>query len=190
MRASLLAATAAIALTLGLGSTSFAGVETPDQARAKPQTAIMPISTATFVKAAAANDMYEVAAGRMAEVKASRDEVRNFGTIMLKAHGEFSAKLKTLVSAKDKNLLAAPISAEQEKMLGDLKGSSGGDFDALYIAQQTDAHLKAIEVFSAYAEHGEDAKLKLFASQTLPRIQDHLQMARNLTGLQMAENRH
>jgi putative membrane protein len=187
MRAYFLAATAVIALSVGFSSTGFAGVETMDQSRAKPQSAVMPISTATFIKEAAANDMLEVASGRMAEAKASRDEVRSFGTILVKAHTDSSAQLKSLVSAKDKNLLAAPLSLEQEKMLSDLKGETGGNFDTLYIAQQTDAHVKAIELYSAYAEHGEDAKLKAYAAQTLPRLQDHLQMARNLTGLQMAE---
>lgn len=186
MRGYLLAATAAIALTVGFTPASFAGVETADQARGNLPIAAMPISTATFVREAAANDMYEVAAGRMAEARASRDEVRSFGTILVKAHVESGAKLKTIVSAKDRNLLAAPLSLNQEKMLSDLKGESGGNFDTLYIAQQTDAHLKVIEIYSAYAEHGEDAKLKSYAAQTLPRLKDHLQMARNLTGLQMA----
>lgn len=186
MRGTLLAATAALALMATPATMAFAGVETADQARAKPQTAMVPISTASFVRAAAGSDMYEIAAGRMAEDKAARDEVRSFGTIMIKAHTETSAKLKNLVSVKDRNLLAAPLTAEQEKMLSDLKGASGGEFDALYIAQQTDAHMKAIEIFTAYSEHGEDAKLKAFAAQTLPHIQDHLQMARNLNGLQMA----
>jgi putative membrane protein len=42
-------------------------------------------------------------------------------------------------------------------------------------------HEKAVQFFSTVAKEGQDAAIKAFASQTLPTLQEHLQMARQLT---------
>jgi putative membrane protein len=42
-------------------------------------------------------------------------------------------------------------------------------------------HEKAVQLFSPAAKEGHDADIKAFASQTLPTLQEHLQMARQLT---------
>jgi len=42
-------------------------------------------------------------------------------------------------------------------------------------------HEKAVQLFSTEAQEGKDADIKAFASKTLPTLQEHLQMARQLT---------
>jgi putative membrane protein len=42
-------------------------------------------------------------------------------------------------------------------------------------------HEKAVQLFSTEAKEGQDADIKAFANNTLPTLQEHLQMARQLT---------
>jgi putative membrane protein len=41
-------------------------------------------------------------------------------------------------------------------------------------------HEKAVKLFMTEANEGRDADIKAFASKTLPTLQEHLQMARQL----------
>jgi putative membrane protein len=43
-------------------------------------------------------------------------------------------------------------------------------------------HEKAVALFEKQAKRGDAEELKQFASQTLPVLQEHLKMARSLTG--------
>jgi putative membrane protein len=61
-----------------------------------------------------------------------------------------------------------------------LQQAQGAQFDQAYIQQQVQAHQTAVDMFRNYAQSGDDAKLKQFASQTLPALQQHLQMAQEL----------
>ena len=54
-----------------------------------------------------------------------------------------------------------------------LKAASGKDFEAKYITLQADAHRKAVALFAAYANSGDDPALKEFAKATLPTLEMH-----------------
>lgn len=53
--------------------------------------------------------------------------------------------------------------------------------DAEYIEKQTEAHEEVVSLFKGYAEKGDDAKLKQFASETLSTLQAHLDHVKKLT---------
>jgi putative membrane protein len=71
-------------------------------------------------------------------------------------------------------------------MLDKLNKKTGADFDQLYIDDQVSAHDEAIELFKDYAQNGDDAKVKQFATQTLPVLlkhkQDITQVQKDYTG--------
>jgi len=54
-------------------------------------------------------------------------------------------------------------------------------FEREYIRHMVTDYEKAVQLFSTAAKEGHDAAIKAFASQTLPTLQKHLQMARQLT---------
>jgi putative membrane protein len=56
---------------------------------------------------------------------------------------------------------------------------SGAEFDREYMRQQLKAHEKAISLFERQANSGKDTELKAFASNTLPALREHQQMARD-----------
>ena len=57
---------------------------------------------------------------------------------------------------------------------------SGDDFDRAYMASQVRAHRDAVSLFQKESKSGKDAELKSFAATTLPALQEHLKMARDL----------
>jgi putative membrane protein len=72
------------------------------------------------------------------------------------------------------------MSSPQQKMLSDLKGMRGADFDKEYHSDQVSGHKDAVSLFQRYGKSGEDAGLKEWAAKTTPALEHHLQMAQNL----------
>ncbi|RYY25910.1 MAG: DUF4142 domain-containing protein [Sphingomonadales bacterium] len=141
-----------------------------------------PISSAQgFADTVAASDWYEVEAGRLAQVKATTQTLKDFGRTMEKVHADSTAQLR---AAADKAVPAiAPnpaLSAEQEANLATLRDATGTDFDAAYKAQQISAHQMALAAMNAYAAKGDVPALKGFAAEAGKTVQMHLD---TITGL-------
>lgn len=136
----------------------------------------MKMDDATFVRKAAAAGEAEVTDGKLALEKAKRADVRRAAEMMVKDHGSANAKLTTL--AQKKKLATSPSSPKEAPKALDVP--PGGDFDNAYVASQIKAHEEAVALFEAQSEHGKDAELKAFATETLPTLRAHLSMFRNL----------
>lgn len=72
------------------------------------------------------------------------------------------------------------LDAEHQQMIQRLQGLRGAEFDRMYIQQQVQAHQKAVDLFTAYSQNGDQAELKQWAARTLPALQQHLQRAQQL----------
>ena len=62
-----------------------------------------------------------------------------------------------------------------------LKNAKGAQFDTLYMSQQVPAHEDALKLHQGYAQNGENASLKAFASKTAPVVSKHLDEARAMS---------
>jgi len=148
-------------------------------------------TTKGFVAAAATSDMYEVAAGKIAEQRAESPAVREFAEKMVKAHTETTDKLKGIIA--DNNINATPpahVDDRRQGMLDDLRGAKAGDFDHRYIAQQIAAHKEADILMQGYAKDGDNRAIQDFAATTDKSVRMHLDMAQKLdAGTRSASNR-
>lgn len=139
------------------------------------------IMTSTFVASAAASDMYEIQAGQLAQENGASSAVNSFGAHMVQAHTATSAKLKTTLSSTGiAAALPAELDQKHQALLDQLKGA-GAQFDTLYLQQQRTAHQEALELMQNCASNGDNAKLKELAGETVPVIQEHIQMLASLT---------
>lgn len=129
-------------------------------------------------KAALAGD-FEVKSSELAKSKSKNPEVLSFADMMIADHTAAAKKLEATAAAAgvapDKSK-ASPYSDDMK----DLEETKPDEFDAEYIEKQTEAHEEAVSLFKGYAEKGDDAKLKQFASETLPTLQAHLDHVRKL----------
>lgn len=126
-----------------------------------------------FLKMAARGGMAEVEMGKAASTKAQDPEVKKFGEMMVADHGKANTELKAL-AAKMKIELPTDI-GEHKKMLVELNGKSGAEFDKAYVEQMVDDHEADVDAFSKQAINAKETDLKVFAAKTLPVLKKHLE---------------
>ena len=141
------------------------------------------LAAAAFVRAAAASDLYEMEASRLAEQRSQNAEVKRFAQHMLRDHAKTTGELKGMlpqlqgVSAQQ---MATSLDRQHQALLEQLQGAQGAEFDRAFARQQVQSHQAAVDLFRAYAQSGDDARLKQWASQTLPSLEGHLREAQEL----------
>lgn len=135
--------------------------------------------TGTFFNEAAQGGLAEVQLGNLATTKAQSPEVRAFGQQMVADHSKANAELQQLAARRSVTLPTEPNSS-QKSMISKLSQMSGAEFDKEYVSAMVDDHEKDVKAFQTQAESGTDADLKAFAAKTLPTLQAHLQMIRNI----------
>lgn len=138
--------------------------------------------TQHFVTAAAQSDEFERRAGRLAQRMAISNRVREFGAMMVQDHTRTTEDLKAAIRRSGHTPPPPPpLRPDQERMLRELRGA-GRNFDFVYLRQQVQAHQEALNLMQEYARDGRNATITAAASQTVPLIQHHLDMARQLQG--------
>lgn len=139
----------------------------------------VPTDAQQFANMAAANDMYEIEAGKLAQQMGKSQPVKDFGAMMERDHTKSTADLKAAAGQAQGVNVSPEMSAKQKSDLEALK-SAGDRFDETYINQQVAAHEQAFAMLRGYAERGEAEPLKQFAAKTAPVVEAHLEEARQL----------
>ncbi len=126
-----------------------------------------------FATAAAHGGQAEVEFGKLAAEKASDPAVKAFGQQMVDDHGKANDKLMSVAQSENMTL-PSDMDMKQKAMYEKLKMLSGTSFDKAYVNDMLKDHEEDVKDFSREANGGSDAKIKDFASETLPVIQGHL----------------
>jgi putative membrane protein len=132
-----------------------------------------------FVAKAAASDMFEIEAAKVAQKRATNAEVKKFAGEMITAHTKSTADLKKAIA--DSGAAVTPpatLPSDLQGKLDDLNKADAKDFDKNYMDNQVDAHQAALDLLQRYAQDGDVAQIKAFAAATAPVVQQHLDMAR------------
>jgi putative membrane protein len=132
-----------------------------------------------FAVNAADAGMMEVQAGNLALTKASSPQVKEFAQTMIDDHTKANEELKALATSKNITLPPA-LSDKCQKKFDDLNGKSGKDFDEAYADLMVKDHKDVVDMFKKASEDAKDAEVKAWASEKLPALQHHLQMAEAL----------
>lgn len=137
-------------------------------------------STQDFVTEAAQSDMFEIQSNEAA-LNSDNAPIKSFAQKMIADHNKTTAELKAAVGAGGiQATLPTAMSSSQQSMLTKLHGLHGTDFDSQYDTDQVIGHKDAVSLYQRYSEGGDNAKLKSWATTTLPTLQQHLEMAQNL----------
>lgn len=135
-----------------------------------------------FVTKAVIGNQFEISSSQTALQNSKNEAVRNFAQKMIDDHKTIGDQMKsTLASAN----MAMPVTENatddrHSKMLSDLDKRTGADFDRDYAKMQVKAHKETVDLFQDYAKNGDNSALKTLASQTLPTLQQHEQLAKDL----------
>jgi putative membrane protein len=137
------------------------------------------VADRNFARAAAAGGLAEVELGQLANQKGKSSEARQFGQRMVDDHSKANTELKELAASANIPLPNAP-DAENQAMRERLDKAQGNAFDRDYIRGQITAHQESVQLFEYEIGSGQDSRLKAFASQVLPVLFQHLEMAQNI----------
>ena len=137
-------------------------------------TAAAPMTGRDFANTVAASDAYEVAAGKLAQQKATSKDLKDFGKEMVEDHTKSTAKLKAAAGKASPAITPVPtMTAEQQANLQTLQSATGTAFDAAYKSQQVAAHEQALAAVRAYAQGGDVPQLRDFAREAQDMISNH-----------------
>ncbi len=133
----------------------------------------------TFMKKAAEGGLAEVQMGQLAQQNGESQEVKDFGQRMVTDHSKANDQLKQVAEKEGVTLPTSPSSHDQAEY-NKLSKLQGDAFDKAYAKMMVSDHKKDIAEFKREASSGSDAQVKNFASQTLPTLQEHLQLAEKM----------
>jgi putative membrane protein len=132
-----------------------------------------------FMTKAASGGMLEVTLGADAAKRGTHPDVKAFGNHMVRDHGKANDELKEL-AAKKGVVLPAEMNEEHKELVEKLSKLSGAKFDAEYASEMVDDHEEDIKEFKEAASEAKDADLRAWAAKTVPILEGHLTMAKDL----------
>jgi putative membrane protein len=132
-----------------------------------------------FIKDAASGGMMEVELGKMAQQQAANQAVKDFAKQMQTDHQAANDELTALAQ---KNNLQLPPQMERmhKSKVEKLSKLSGAKFDKTYMQAMVADHKKDIAKFKKASKTAKDPDLKGFVDKTLPTLEHHLEMARQI----------
>ena len=130
-----------------------------------------------FVVKAADAGMAEVQLGKLAAERATKPEVKKFAQTMVEEHTRANDELKTL--AQQQNIVVpSSISEENQEKMNKLQEKQGEEFDKEYMDMMVKDHEKVVDMFEKQAENGDVPEVSEWASNKVPALRHHLEMAR------------
>jgi putative membrane protein len=133
------------------------------------------VSTADqdFILAAAQGGMTEVKLGELASTNGKRDDVKEFGQLMVKDHTAINNDLKALAAQKGVTLPDS-LDAKHQGTVDKLTVLTGSGFDDAYIADMIKGHKADAKAFRAESAATQDADIKSFLDKSIPVVEAHL----------------
>jgi putative membrane protein len=116
---------------------------------------------------------------KVAVDKSTHDSVKQFGQTLIDDHTKANDELKQVASQQNVQIPDSLDSKHQSK-IDKLSKLSGPAFDRAFVKAAIKDHQKDVREFQQEAQNGTMPQVKDFASKTLPTLQSHLEMAKNL----------
>lgn len=142
-----------------------------------------PLDTKGFVSKVAVANKYEIDTGELGIKYAKDESVKSFAQMMVddhtKAGEEFKAAVKEAKLDPPSETLDVIHTAKYAKLR---VFTTEAGFDAAYVKDGVAAHEDTVATFKDFAANGEDGPVKDFAKKTLPKLEHHLSMVKDLEG--------
>jgi putative membrane protein len=127
-----------------------------------------------FLIVASIKNLQEISAGEQAVQKGKRPEVKSFGQMMVRDHGQAEQQLLALAKSRHISLPASATGGIKPDLL--LAGAA--NFDSAFVHAMAAGHGNTVQMFENYATTGKDQVVKAWAQQMLPVLKHHLAEAK------------
>lgn len=130
-----------------------------------------------------AND-FEIASARIALQKSNNENIRSFANRMIIERGEAAGVLVKARSEAGVTFAPTPGGREPRHaaVLDRLTVLNGPEFDTAFASAQLAAHMEAVDQVGAYSQNGDNANLRKFAQEQLPKLRAQLEGAKRIAG--------
>ncbi|MBV8390725.1 MAG: DUF4142 domain-containing protein [Mucilaginibacter sp.] len=148
---------------------------TADPTKMTTQTLVMKTTRvdAKFAVDVADGGLAEVELGKLAQEKATSQQIKEFGAMMVSDHSIINDKMKNI--AKNKGITLPKVMGDyRQKLKKELSDKSGKDFDRAYVTAMIKDHKEDIKTFEVALKELRDTDLRTFASANLPILKKHL----------------
>ncbi len=126
-----------------------------------------------FLDEAIQGNRAEVALGHLATQKAMDPQVKSFGEMMIKDHGQGITEIESL--AKTLNVTLPP--EKQDPAQAKLSKLNGAAFDKGYMSDMVSDHKKDVAEFKKESTSASNPEVRNLAAKMLPTLQMHLDRA-------------
>ena len=145
-----------------------------------------PLTDAGIFAMLSAANQGEIAAGKMAETKATNASVKSFARDMVTAHtrmlNEGNALAKRLKITPD-TAAADSITAMNQSTAATLESAAkGAAFDSAYVNAQVAGHEYVLTMIKNAEGAAQNADLKTMLTKAEPQVQTHLDRIKNIQG--------
>jgi putative membrane protein len=138
------------------------------------------MSDQQFVDFAAQTDMVEANLGQLAQTVAAKQDVKDYGQMLVTDHTQDYGQLSTAAQQANLTVPNAIDSEHNKAMIDPFQKLKGAAFDRKYIQEMIAGHTKAIAIYKKEASDAQNAAIKNYAQTALPVLQKHLDGAKAL----------
>ena len=125
----------------------------------------------------------EIAAGKIAETKASNADVKAYARDMVQAHTALDkqdTKVSGQTAATNAAIRDSVVNANRAASSELQSANSGAEFDKAYVNGQVQGHQNALSFLQAAQNQTQNADLKKLIAAAIPDVQKHLDRAKSL----------
>ncbi|GAB3861700.1 hypothetical protein GCM10029963_66610 [Micromonospora andamanensis] len=117
-------------------------------------------------------NLYEIAAGELAQEKGQNQQVKELGQQFVTDHTELDQSVQDLAGQLNVELPSEPTT-DQQTALDQLNNASGEEFDRLWVTQSLAGHVQAIQATQTEISQGTEPQVVQLAQTALPVLQAH-----------------
>jgi putative membrane protein len=130
----------------------------------------------SFIKEASEGNQGEIALAELAQEKSQNPEIKQLAQMIQSDHQQSQEKLQS-IAATHNVTLDQGLTWSQKRAQAKLEKLSGTDFDQQYAKDMLEGHVANLNSFQKASEKLQEADVKQYALDTIPKMQEHLQKA-------------
>jgi putative membrane protein len=153
------------------GQTKAEGKTAPDQKKAGTAR-----SDERFIREAYQGNLAEIELAQLAQQRASSQAVKDYAKSLEQDHRTANERLQTIAQQHNISLTDQPPKTAQ-KMKERLSKLSGEQFDREFVRHALKEHREDVAKYKKHTQQTQNADVREYASNTLPTLQQHLEMA-------------
>jgi putative membrane protein len=134
-----------------------------------------------FVMQSARGHMAEKELGQLAEERATRSEVKDFARQLRQDHEQANEQL-TRIADQTQVTLPQEMDQQHRQTMDRMRGVRGAQFDRQFLQHVVQEHQQKIQQYQQMQQQAQHPEVRNYASNQLPKLQEHLRKAQELQG--------